>query len=571
MVRTIIHEDVNVTDAESLFDAGALDNQSRPRREDKQLDREGYAVVSAVSANREPIFKLAWASFPDSLSLKTMVALQGSEAGEPVINATMEYGERGESLLVILGGQSPGEKPGINILQFPAYQPPPSQRRGTTPISPSESMPLQERYAYRDSLAPTGSSSYPTKTPPEDFVLLPRSSPYFGMTHDSVALIVTLTPDNRLSQLEGLSAQRAFEAWSFPPPRSAVIPPSPGRKNFVQPGEGERLVAMTPAPMRSTPSTPQAGTSPGWRLPWTSASSPRSSPILSPTLRVPTPDSIAGPSRGLRTKHRRKYRPPSSLWTGNLSVLGCEIHPLPTPTFKRLISWSIEIAGKENSPRLPLLGGMAVPDLQSHGAPDVKVAKLESYRVMITIHPDATIRFWDASPHLLLLPTPLRFEYPGPLPHLTFSVGEYLKHPDIAHLPLAKLWGEDRSKVRIKSLHLAREALELTITFATGEIMVTKFGEAKSGLRDDDIEELAGDQGVPSTPKDGYFPPQSPVVSISLKKVEWVEEVTEIGHLANWKEDGFKPVAIFTLKRGEAVSCAVSDIGKFPFWQSSLR
>ena len=142
MVRTITHEDVNVIDAESLYDAGALDNQVK-RREDRVVDREGYAVIPAVSANREPIFKLAWASFPDQLTLKTIIAGQDRDSSiEPVSNATVDYADRGETLLLILGGQSPAEKPGINILQLPAYQPPVAARRGAAPMSPSDSMPL---------------------------------------------------------------------------------------------------------------------------------------------------------------------------------------------------------------------------------------------------------------------------------------------------------------------------------------------------------------------------------------------------------------------------------------------
>lgn len=221
-----------------------------------------------------------------------------------------------------------------------------------------------------------------------------------------------------------------------------------------------------------------------------------------------------------------------------------------------MISHSIEIAGREDEPRLPLYGGAAAPDLQSHGAPDVKVAKLESYRVLITFHADATVKFWDVSPHLLLLPTPLRFEYPGPLPHLTISIPDYLKGLDVAHLPLAKLWQTDKSAVRIKSVHLAREALECVVTMTTGEVVVTKFGEAKRGAHDEKEE-------LDDSPIDSYFPTSAktdiPVPGAS--KQEWIEEVTEIGHLAKWKDDGFKPVAILTLKRGEAVACAVSDIG----------
>jgi hypothetical protein len=220
-----------------------------------------------------------------------------------------------------------------------------------------------------------------------------------------------------------------------------------------------------------------------------------------------------------------------------------------------LISHSIEIAGQEDEPRLPLYGGAAAPDLQSHGAPDLKVSKLESYRVLVTHHADATVRFWDVSPHLLLLPTPLRFEYPGPLPHLTISIPEYLKNLDVAHLPLAKLWEMDKPAVRIKSVHLAREALECVMTMVTGEVIVTKFGEAKRGAQDE-TEELN------DSPVESYFPvPKADIPS--APKQEWIEEVTEIGHLAKWKHDGFKPVAIFTLKRGEAVACAVSDIGRW--------
>lgn len=551
MVRTITHEDVNVTDAEALISAGALDTQTK--RENK-----------AIHANREPIFKLAWVSFPDQAELKLLVAAAGTDGtSQPVSNATHDYAERGETLLVVLGGQSPGEKPGINILQFPQYQPPPAKKG---PPLPSQSMPTQERYAYRDSLMPTGTSYYPMRTPPEDFILMPRSNPYFNLAHDPIALIVTLTPDVTLSKVDAPTAQRTVDAWVFPPPRSSVAPASPGRKSFAVPGEDDKLVAMTPAPMLASgsgsPRSPSPGS--GWKLPWTGSPGSR---VGSPTLRVPSPDSAASsvhsPFGPKRIKNRRRYRVPSSLWSGVSTVLGCEVFSLSTANFKRLISHSIEFAGQEDEPRLPLYGGMAVPDLQSHGAPDVKVSKLESYRLLATFHADATVRFWDISPHLLLLPTPLRFEYPGPLPHLTISVGDYLKALDVAHLPLAKLWETDRSAVRIKSVHLAREALECVMTMATGEVIVTKFGEAKKGARDE-LEELD------DSPVDSYFP-LAKTESADAGKQEWVEEVTELNHLARWREDGFKPVAIFTLKRGEAVACAVSDIGRSQLYSRDTR
>ncbi|KAK4685038.1 hypothetical protein P7C73_g5117, partial [Tremellales sp. Uapishka_1] len=550
MVRTITHEDVNVTDAESLLSAGALDNQIRT----KEYDEDGNLKVAAISANREPIFKLVWAGFPDQPGLQALIAAQGKDpAGEPLSNATVEYAERGETLLLILGGQSEGENPGINILQFPAYQPP---KKGPAPPVPSESMSLQERYSFRDSLAPTGTSSYPTITPPEDFLLLPRSSPYFGLAHDPIAIVITLGPNERYPLIPAPQAARGFEAYAFPPPRSTVVPPSPGRKHFLQPGaDGERLVAMTPTPASvwaAPPMSPRTPSSSGWRMPW--------SPGASPKLDAPSPKVVQMTPARKRAKIRRKYRIPASIWSGGLTVLGCELYSLSTPAFKRLISWSIEHGGNEDEPRLPLVGGVAVPDLQSQGAPDVKVVKLEHYRIMATLHSDSTVRFWDASPHILLLPSPLRFEYPSPLPHLTISIGEYLKHPDLIHLPLAKLWENDRQKVKIASVHLAREALECVITMQSGEVIVTKFGEAKGEHDDNATEELDG-------PVDGYFPntssgyPANPMATPGASGNEWIEEVMEIGHIAKWKEDGFKPVAICTVKRGEPVACAVSDIG----------
>lgn len=554
MVRTITHEDVNVADAESLLDAGALDTQI------KHFDRDidGIPIMPAAFANREPIFKLAWASFPDSAALKLLMTAQSADPTmEPITNASVDYAERGETILLILGGQSPEERPGINMLQFPSYQPPVAQRKGTAP-SISESLPLRDRYAFRDSLSPTGASNYPTRTPPEDFVLLPRSSPYYSMAHDPVALIVTLTPNNKLAAVDEPHADRAMEAFVFPPPRSSAPPPALGRKNWILPGEGEDVVAMTPAPVStSQPGTPTSG---GWKLPWSGGTS---SPQPSPGLRVSTPNSILSASGRHRPRARRHYRIPSSIWTGHLTVLGCELLSLPTPTFKRLISWSIETADSETMPRLPLQGGLAVPDLLSHGAPDVKVVKMEAYRVLMTHHPDCTVRFWDCSPQLLVLPTPLRFEYPGPLPHLTISIGEYLKSPDIEHLPLAQLWAKDKSKVRIKSVHLAREALECVITMVSGEVIVTKFSEARRGRADDDVEELDLDDGQAglASPMGGYFPAQMPKHP-SPGKDGWVEEVSEIQHLARYTADGFKPVAIFTLKRGEPRACAVSDIGE---------
>lgn len=538
--------------------AGVLDGKLRSAKlaENSTHDVEGMPVLqdqAAANCNREPIFKLAWASFPDAVQLKTIA----TQDGVPLTNATAEYSERGETLLVVLGGQAENEKPGINMLQFPAYKPPLVAQGARKPGSmPTEGVTAVVRASYRDSLSQTGASNYPTKTPPEDFTLLPRSSPYFGMAHDPIAILILLTADPRLPVPSAATAERQLESFVFPPPRSSgssVL----GRKNY---GLGtEDIIAMTPAPHRDNGSTMQrvsSNTSSGWRMPWSSgAPSPSSAASLSvPSLVSPSSSSFR--SSQLRLRHRI----PSLLWSGGQAVLGCCIIPLPTPTFKRLIARTMETISSDTA-RVPLRGGLAVPDLQTPGGPDVKVVKMENYRVLATWHADATVRFWDISPHLLVLPTPLHFEYPAPLPHLTISVGKYLRHPDVAHLPLAKLWANDRTKVRIAGVYLARETLECVITLVTGEVVVTKFSEAKdtpitpqTPNFGDDNEDEAGEGPLPS-PGEGYFPLVSPLDG-------WEEEVTEIDHLAKWNDDGFKPLVICTVRRGEVVACSVSDIGE---------
>lgn len=156
-------------------------------------------------------------------------------------------------------------------------------------------------------------------------------------------------------------------------------------------------------------------------------------------------------------------------------------------------------------------------------------------------------RFWDISPHILVLPTPLRFEYPNPLPHLTVSLATILQHPSMSHLSLAQLYRSDPTKVRITGVELAKQSLELAIHLQTGEVLVYKFGEADARLAMVEPTQIHTDAS--------YFPP-------GAKKEEHVEELTSIAHLANWKSDGFKPATVLTTRRGPVVDLSMSDIGK---------
>ena len=370
MVRTLTKEDVNVTDAESLFDAGALDTTTK----------YGQPVPPAV---REPIFKLAWASFPDRAILGTMVAAQSLDPGvEPVQKSTMQYAEKGETLLVVLGGCMSNDPPAINVLQMPVYTPPPVIK--TAVAGPSEGLSIPGRKAYRESLSVTGITQYPTATPAEDFVLLPRTSPYFNLSFDPISIVIFLTPEDRLPPVKGPHGRRTVDAWSFPPPRSDLPPDDTGRKDFHtvtdEALQGYAMAAVPTLPNALSPGLSTSDLTSSWRLPWSSSPA---SPGLTPL------------NGGTITHHSQPARPlrlPSIFWTGGTNVLGCQTFSLDNATFRRLIAFGIETVGREEKPRLPLRGGTAVPDLHSNNAPDAALTKMEGYRILATWHADGAVR-----------------------------------------------------------------------------------------------------------------------------------------------------------------------------------
>lgn len=532
MVRTIEREDVNVTDAESLFDAGALDDQLR------RADLKGQPP-----AVREPIFKLVWVSFPDAQAVQTMMTPAWADQGhEPPSEPTLDYASRGETLLVILGGALTDQPPAINVLQMPSYTAPPP--RPNISGQPQEGLTLIQRTAYRDSLNATGVTQYQTETPAEDFTLMPRINPFFDLSHDPIAIIILMTPlRNKLPAVDGPFPQRSVAAWTFPPPRSDVPPAETGRKEIrTAAHEIENIVPMTSAPispaaghfasMQRSGSNQSAASSQGsgWRIPWLAA--PASPKLLNTAIR--TPDA------GFRSKQARStqaLRLPSLFWTGETAVLGANIYPLDNEVFKRLISHAIESEGREAKPRLKIRGGVAVPDLKSPNAPDPVAIKLEKYRVMATWSLDGCVRFWDISPQILVLPSPLRFEYPSPLNHLTVSIPNILSHPSMAHTEIAKLYRKTPSLIRITGVRLAGESSELAIVMATGEVLVYKF-ESGSRRREEP----------------GYFPEQSD------DGRGW-EEIVHLDHLADTTSDGFKPKCMIDIKRGPVAHIALSNVG----------
>lgn len=339
-------------ESRQLFNSGALDldpdappSSSRPAR-----------------VLRESIFKLSWVEFPDQAALANLLTSLPAGGVEPPSLETASYVERGESLLVVLGGQLATDLPGVSVLQFPQYHPPATNVR--VPSSPglSISMSAAVRSAFRDSLSLTGSTFYPTASPCDDFLLLPRSNPFFSLSFDPSAIVFLLGPDPTLPTLPAPNSLRGVRAHTFPPVRSNDAPLSPGRKEFGTPGTDAHLVPMTAAPVLASfnavetmPQTPRTPASP-----WLSVFG------SGPTAIAASPSKVGPAGFG-------DYLLPTGLWSGSASVLGCELVSPPRDSFRRVVRWEADMGAKSDVPRLNLRGGMMEPDIKMIEVKDMKV------------------------------------------------------------------------------------------------------------------------------------------------------------------------------------------------------
>jgi syntaxin-binding protein 5 len=170
------------------------------------------------------------------------------------------------------------------------------------------------------------------------------------------------------------------------------------------------------------------------------------------------------------------------------------------------------------------------------------------------------IRFWDVSPHILVTPSPLRFEYPSPLPHLTISITNLIKHSSLRHLPIARLFKTNPTRVRITGIDLAQATLECLVHLESGEVFIHKFGTTKEKPSNFDDVPMPNTAGTDRS----YF--EEAAGHDAYDGIEDVdqgaESLTSTAHLANWRDDGFKPVTILTTRRGPIIASAMSDIGK---------
>jgi syntaxin-binding protein 5 len=379
MIRTMERLDVNKATEEDLFGWSA---QGEPGQ--------------IKSLNREPIFKLAWSSYPegswlergDSESKSSIPAaspsLSTSTSSAAPVPRRLTSGNRarrsGTTYLTILGGLIPTDPAGVHVLEFPPMRLPLGQSKGSHGSNISGVL----RQALRDSITPVTHDFYATPAPPEDFILLPKSTPHYGMTYDPTSIIITSGVDRSLPTIVAPHAINDIAAYSFPPARD-------------------------PVPLQL----------------------------------------------------------PSALtWSGGATATHAELFSVESKVYERLIH-QFEVEGEGNN-RLPLEGGFCSPLAKSRKSTNRKPRET-SYRIMVSLHADLSVRFHDVSSHLLQstvdlssIPSTLRYEYPRPLPHLTIHIRELLKQEAMEGFECSRIFRERSWELELEScISFAKGALEI--------------------------------------------------------------------------------------------------------------
>ncbi|GLB35825.1 putative lethal giant larvae(Lgl) like, C-terminal [Lyophyllum shimeji] len=155
---------------------------------------------------------------------------------------------------------------------------------------------------------------------------------------------------------------------------------------------------------------------------------------------------------------------------------------------------------------------------------DIKLAKFQPHRILITQHRDQTVNFHDISAQLLIgiPPTPIQHSFPSLLPDLKIDLQPVLMDAVVAERTSPTLIDH----ARIDSVYFATEALEATVVLQSGEVIIYRL----SGPR-------------PATARRDSSDP----------------ELILLGHVPSRR--GFSPYFLFGPGRGHSEACAISDLG----------
>ncbi|PWN49168.1 hypothetical protein IE53DRAFT_369993 [Violaceomyces palustris] len=437
----------------------------------------------APSLPKEPIFKLAWSGFPEKtwIDMASEAAAQGAatwqqhqqhpHADERQGKPSENQGATKGTILTVLGGVVPGrDPPGVACLHLPPFAAPMAIWNSSAADHAN-----RLRHSLRQSLEASWMTTYQTDSTVEDFLLLPKGSPHYSGNYDPYAIVMLLAADPRLPTLPPPAASRGLAAFAFPP-------------RFGSPStlSGDKsLLAESLLPKQL--SLPLALTFTG------------SGAILGAKLENLTPHAY------------RKLVGRNDV-TGQLLNKHAEI----------LASTHLDTSLDDRIENLKLRGGKASPMISGEGAEGIEeISQASKFRILITWHLDGSIRFHDASPHLLLLgkvdaqPSDpeilprvlLEKSFPSPLPNLTIETRSLLANSSMVGHPT---FDRIRERARVNDIMMAPEVLEVAIALSTGQILHYRFDFARlsetTALNEEVEREIAEDQAAVKS----LIPPVSP-------------------------------------------------------------
>ncbi|KAG6879569.1 hypothetical protein C0992_001396 [Termitomyces sp. T32_za158] len=368
----------------------------------------------------------------------------------------------GKTTLAILGGQNIGEPPGLTVIQFSAFNPPePPVLMSPTPGQPALHPVI--RQTMRDSLEVLDSYFYFTQGVIQDYLLVPRNNPHFAGTFDPIAILLLA---------EGEGTIRTLEAYQYPPPAFSLD------------------VSERPVPAATATVDP---------------------------LSSLENDFIQTLKELEENDDPQRLLVPTALLHGNSGVLGGQLLTLERETYQTLAAEKVE-----DSLLLPLKGGQAWAD--EFQANDLRFAKFQPNRILVTWHRDLTICFEDLSAQLLIVqrPTPLQTNFPKPFLDLIIDLRPVLLDPFVnsqtSPIPM--------DHIRIDSVRFSIEALEAIVVLTTGEVILYRLsGPRKPGTHKDVLD----------------------------------KELVVLEHIPSYR--GFSPFLMLSPELGPTEAYAVSDIG----------
>ncbi|CEH18691.1 Tomosyn and related SNARE-interacting proteins [Ceraceosorus bombacis] len=348
--------------------------------------------------------------------------------------------------LTVLGGGVVDASSGVVSWHFPAYSAPVQLWASKTPEALAKL-----RNSLRSSIITEREARIQTKATCEDFLLLPAASPHYGNAFDATALLALIGSDPSLPPLQG--ATRGLQAFPFP----AAAPTEQG-------------------------------------------------------LHI----------AGSKTSAAEELELPFSLaMTGSSAAKGVRLAQVGLHAYRKLVSvssksdplgsWDAGVAEElarqsaadRHSRGLPLQGGEAHPTALNGATLESLLResdRLSAYKIIVSWHHDGTIRFADASPHLLLkgridlppegsdpvthpLPQPVLEEaFPKPLHHLTISLQDLVhgSHAGRQHAAVFARLRASPSRMQILDVHFAPDALEIGVVLAGGALLHYRFDFANA-------------------------------------------------------------------------------------------